>query len=139
MSKIFVLDNSVVMAWCFEDEISKYAESVLGKMPDLQALAPSIWPLELVNVLCAARRKKRLTKTESSRFLHLVKSLPIQVEPLTPEHVFGAIYDLAAGTNLSSYDATYLDLAIREAIPIATLDESLRRAARRHHVPLFKP
>ncbi len=139
MPRKFVLDNSVVMAWCFRDETSPYSEVVLSKMENLQALTPAIWPLELVNVLCVAQRKKRLIKAEAKRFITLVKSLPIRVEHHSPEEVFSSIFDIAVSQKLSSYDASYLELAVRESVPIATLDESLRRAARRCGVPVLKP
>lgn len=139
MSRRFVVDNSVVMAWCFEDEVSGYSNAVLERLADSQALAPAIWPLEVVNVLLVAQRKKRLTRGDAVRFIALLRSLPIIVEAETPGRVMGEIFNLAADANLSSYDASYLDLAMREGLPIATLDDALRKAARRYRVRILKP
>ena len=65
----FVLDTSVAMAWCFEDETNPYADAVLDSLIDNAALAPSIWPLEVGNVLLVAERRKRMSQPDSMRFL----------------------------------------------------------------------
>ena len=80
MAKRFVIDNSVTMAWCFSDEESPYAETVLESLEKSEAVAPSIWPLEMGNVLLVAERKKRLSQAAGIRFLSLIKELPILVE-----------------------------------------------------------
>ena len=132
----FVLDASVAMSWCFEDEAEGYADGILDKLVESEALAPSVWPLEVANVIVVAERRGRLRPTESSRFLHLLRSLPIEVIQEPSEGVTGEILALAREQDLSSYDASYLDLAMREGLPIATLDASLRSAALRCSVPL---
>jgi predicted nucleic acid-binding protein len=134
----FVVDNSVVMAWCFEDEAGGYADTVLDALAQGEALVPGIWPLEVVNVLLVGERKGRLTAADTTRFLHLLDKLPIQVVPEPPGRVTGAVLTLARDQGLSSYDASYLDLAMREGLPLATLDETLRRAAARSAVPLLE-
>ena len=126
-----VIDNSVVMAWCFEDEQSEYADSVLSILETSSGLVPSIWPLEICNVLLAAERNKRLSHKDSIRFLSLVNDLPIQVIPEETDRVTNEIFTLAREQRLSSYDASYLDLAIRNKVPLATQDSRLREAARR--------
>jgi predicted nucleic acid-binding protein len=135
----FVVDNSVVMSWCFHDEMSEYADSVLDRLTDAQALVPGIWPLEVTNVLQMAQRKKRLGRAGSARFLVLLRSLPILVEQELPERVFAEIFSLADDTGLSTYDASYLDLAMREGLPLASLDKNLRKAAKTCRVPIFNP
>lgn len=132
----FVLDTSVTMAWCFDDESNSYADAVLGQLAESTALAPGIWPLEVSNVLVIAERRKRMTKADSVRFQELLQELPIRVEVSTPQRIFGAILDLARAQNLSTYDASYLDLAMRTGLPIATLDDALRPAAKRCGVAL---
>ena len=133
----FVVDNSVVMLWCFKDENSNYADSVLDKLTGATAVVPSIWPLEVVNVVLAAERKKRLSESDSVRFLTLISQLPIIVEDERPEMMMKELLALARANNLSSYDASYLDLAIRAGIPIATLDNKLIEAARRVDVSIL--
>ena len=117
------------MSWCFEDEDNDYANQVLERLVDAEALVPGIWPLEVSNVLLVAERNKRLGEADSARFVSLLSQLPIIVEPESPERVMGEILALARIHNLSAYDASYLDLAMRNGISIATLDTSLRRVA----------
>ncbi len=133
-----VVDNSVVMAWCFQDVGGPYAEDVLDALADYGAMVPAIWPLEVANALTAAERRQRLTAADSTRFLDLLGHLPITIVAETPERVFGAIFSLARETGLSSYNASYLDLAMREGLPLATLDEGLARAAKEQGVLLFQ-
>jgi predicted nucleic acid-binding protein len=139
MSVRFVIDNSVVMGWCFENEGNRYAEAVLESLESGEALVPAIWPLEVGNVLLVAERKKRLSEASVVRFLALLNSLPITVEPETPERMLKEIVSLARAYNLSTYDASYLDLAMRLGLPIATQDASLARAAKKCRVPAFDP
>jgi len=135
----FVIDNSIVMAWCFKDETALYPQKVLEALSHCEAVAPSIWPLEVCNVLAIAERKKRLSKSDSTRFLALLNDLPVFVEQETPERIFSTIFSLARERCISTYDASYLDLSIRLGMPLATQDSGLRSAARKCHVPLFEP
>lgn len=135
----FVLDNSVVMAWCFEDEENPYVDAVLNSMETVEAMVPAIWPLELGNALLMAERKKRLSEASVVRFLSLVGTLPILVEQEAPERMLKEILSLARDCGLSTYDASYLDLAMRLGLPIATQDDSLKKAAQKVRVPFFQP
>jgi predicted nucleic acid-binding protein len=138
MADRLVIDNSVVMAWCFRDVGDGYADAVLDSLVDIEALVPGIWPLELANVLVAAERRGRLKETDSTRFLALLAELPLRVVQESPKRVTGEILALARATGLSSYDASYLDLAMREGEPLATLDQGLRKAAVKVGVELFR-
>lgn len=136
MIEQFVVDNSVVMSWCFKDETNSYADTVLDRLIESAAVVPSIWPLEVVNVLLVAERQKRLSESDSIRFITLLSQLPIVVEYERPE-MMKELLALARSNNLSSYDASYLDLAMRNGFPIATLDNKLIEAARRIEVPIL--
>jgi predicted nucleic acid-binding protein len=129
MGEFFVVDNSVVMSWCFRDEANQYADSVLDKLTEATALVPSIWPLEVINVLLVAERRKRVSEADSVRFTTLLSQLPIAVEHEIPEQMMKELLALARGNGLSSYDASYLYLAMRKGVPIATLDKRLLDAA----------
>lgn len=133
----FVLDTSVTMAWCFEDEANAYADAVLDSLIHVKALAPAVWPLEISNVLAVAERRGRIDKAGSVRFISLLMQLSIMVEVETPQRVFGEILTLAREYHLSSYDASYLDLAMREGIPLATQDRRLQEAAKQTGVTLY--
>ena len=137
MAEQFVVDNSVVMSWCFKDETNSYADIVLNMLTKVSAVVPSIWPLEVVNVLLSAERQKRLSKSDSMRFLTLLSQLPIFVEYERPEKMMKELLALARNSKLSSYDASYLDLAMRKGLPIATLDNKLIEAAARNDVPIL--
>lgn len=133
-----MLDNSVVMAWCFEDESNQYADKVLDSLQDVRAIVPSIWPLEVGNVLVVAERKGRLKRSDCMEFLDLLYQLPIDIEQESPDRLMGEIYLLARDTGLSTYDASYLDLAMRKGLPLATLDQALAQAARDVNIELFQ-
>jgi len=137
LAEQFVVDNSVVMSWCFKDETNSYADIVLNMLTKVSAVVPSIWPLEVVNVLLSAERQKRLSKSDSMRFLTLLSQLPIFVEYERPEKMMKELLALARTSKLSSYDASYLDLAMRKGLPIATLDNKLIEAAARNDVPII--
>jgi len=129
MAKSFVIDNSVVMSWCFKDQANSYADSILKKLTDAVAYVPSVWSLEVVNVLLAAERKKCISEADSVHFISLLSQLPIVVEYESPEKAMKDLLGLARAHSLSSYDASYLDLAMRKGLPLATLDDKLRKAA----------
>lgn len=133
----FVIDNSVVMAWCFADEGGAYAEQVLEKMINNEAVVPAIWPLEVGNVLLVAERRKRINEADSVRFLALLGELRIFVEQETPDRMLKEILALAREYQLSTYDASYLDLAMRKGLPIATLDAAVIRAAQKSKVEIL--
>lgn len=133
----FVLDASVVMAWCFEDEANIYADAVLDRLRENRALVPSIWPLEVANVLVAAERRKRITKAEGVHFIELLRQLPIQVDLSSEQRIFDAVLNLACEHTLSTYDAAYLDLAMQTGHQLATLDSALRQAAARSGLTIF--
>ncbi len=135
--KNFVVDNSVVMSWCFEDEKNQYADNVLDFLTDAVALVPPVWPLEVMNVLLVAERRKRLTEADSVRFIALLSQLPITVEYDSPKNFMKDLLAFARPNNLSSYDASYLDLSMRKGIPIATLDKQLSVAAKKVSVPIL--
>jgi len=136
MTKHFVIDNSVVMSWCFKDETNKYADAILHRLSEATAFVPSIWPLEVVNVLLVAERKRRLSEADSTRFITLLTQLPIVVEVGHSERSMKELLIFARANKLSSYDASYLDLAMKSGYPIATLDIKLIQAARKIDVQI---
>jgi predicted nucleic acid-binding protein len=135
----FVIDNSVVMTWYFENERNDYTEAVLESLLTTEAVVPAIWPLEVGNVLLVAERKKRLSQASIARFLTLLGSLPILVEQETPERMLKEILALAREHGLSTYDASYLDLAMRLNLCLSTQNASLLKAAEKCQVPVYQP
>lgn len=112
-----------------EDEATKVTDAVLERLRDEPAVVPDVWPLEVSNVLLVAERRGRLNEAQATRFLQLLSQLPIDVDP-TPTDAAGLV---AAGRRhtLSSHDASYLLLAEQRGAPLATLDRSLAKAARK--------
>lgn len=135
--KRFVVDNSVVVSWFFKDELNAYTSAIRDGLDATQAITPAIWPLEFANVLLTAERAKRLTEAEVSHILSVSQSLPIAIEREPPERVWAEILQLARAHFLTTYDASYLDLAMRSGLPIATQDKALVKAARRCGVTIF--
>jgi predicted nucleic acid-binding protein len=135
----FVLDNSVVMAWGFDDEADPYADNLLGLIPMARAFVPSLWPLEVANVLLVGERRQRITAADTARFLSLLDTFPITVDDETTAHAWVETLALARAQNLSAYDAAYLELAMRRGLPLATLDAKLKATATAVGVSLYSP
>ncbi|WP_250847075.1 type II toxin-antitoxin system VapC family toxin [Aquisphaera insulae] len=134
---VFVLDGSVTLVWGFSDEDDDYAAEILDKMPDLQAYVPGLWPLEVANALLVGERRGRTTAANTAHFLTLLGTFPIVVDDQTVARAWVETTHLARTHNLSAYDASYLELAIRLGLPLATLDSKLRDAAMAVGVSLF--
>ena len=138
MSTRFVVDNSIVMTWCFQDEMVPYAEAVLDSLAEAVAVVPAIWPLEVINVLLVAERNGRLHEADSVRFVSLIGQLPIMVDRSWPERLMRDLLAIGRIHNLSSYETAYLELAMRQGLPIATLDKRFHQAARRIDLPILE-
>jgi predicted nucleic acid-binding protein len=134
---MLVLDNSVAMAWCFDDESSPYAERALDAVVRDTAIVPAVWPLEVANGLRSGVRRQRISPDRARSLAVELRALRVQVEPADLDRDLGAVLDLALANGLTSYDAAYLELALRTALPLATQDEALRGAASRLGVSLF--
>lgn len=136
----FVLDNSVAMRWLLASNRpadQRYAESVLKSLSNTEAIVPNLWHLEAANVLLGAINRKEIEVSELERFTVQLENLPISVDTLTAHQVFGHTISLAKAYRLSSYDAAYLELALRVGLPLATLDKDLLRAAKRSDVEIY--
>ncbi|MDP2949778.1 MAG: type II toxin-antitoxin system VapC family toxin [Chloroflexota bacterium] len=132
----FVLDASLALAWHFEDEVSEYADRVLDRVGEDRALVPSVWELEIANALAVAERRGRLSPAGVARAVELFLELAISIHEVALESALGPVLDLARTQGMTAYDAAYLELAMREGLPLATEDEALRAAALRVGVPL---
>lgn len=130
----FVLDASITMAWCFEDEISDGSEAILDRLARDRAVVPDIWRLEVCNVLLVAERRGRITEFQAGHFLALLDKLPIDI--VDGPHDVAALIAAGRRHQLSAYDAAYLVLAVSRGVGLATEDDALRRATLKAGIPV---
>jgi predicted nucleic acid-binding protein len=133
-----VIDASVALAWCFPDEASDYADSVLLALENETAIVPAIWAVELANALLVGERRKRIHQPEVRRFVELVMGLSVVQDGQASANTVSNIVPLGREYNLSAYDAAYLDVAVRHEIPLATLDHALRKACTTAGIKIFR-
>ena len=133
----FVLDCSVTMAWCFSDERTDETEALLERLVKEGAHAPTLWPLEVTNVLLGAARKLRITALAAAEVAMRISHLPVALDGDGTAQIWGETWSIANRYGLTSYDASYLELAARKRLPIATLDKALRIAAIAHGVTVL--
>jgi predicted nucleic acid-binding protein len=132
-----VLDCSATLAWVFPDETSKAIQSVFERVVEQGALVPDLWRIEVANSLTMAFRSGRMTEEERTTSLLDLADLQIVADDETGTRVWSDTISLADRYRLTVYDATYLELALRLSLPLATLDSELRKAARSARVLLL--
>jgi predicted nucleic acid-binding protein len=126
----FVIDASMAMAWCFQDEATPSTKRLLERMGNETAAVPAWWYLEITNVLALAERRKRITPAKVAQFIALVESFDLEVDDQAPSRAFAHLLPLCRNHELTSYDAVYLDLVLRLQLPLASVDDDLRAAAK---------
>jgi predicted nucleic acid-binding protein len=127
----FVVDASVAMSWCFTDEATAVGVNLLDRLGKESAAVPAWWFLEIGNTLAIALRKNRINDAQMSQFVTLIESFNLELDFEAPSRVFTHILPICRQHLLTSYDAVYLELAIRRELPLATLDLALARAAKK--------
>jgi predicted nucleic acid-binding protein len=129
-----VLDASMAASWCFPDERTDLTQRLLNDLAGPEAAAaPRMWAYEIRNVVLRGVRQERLGHKDADAFLESLTGLRIRL--LDPP--YEAVFRTGVQFDLSFYDAAYLELAVREHLPLATLDKSLRRAARAANVRVY--
>ncbi len=134
----FVVDSSVALAWCFEDEQTRPVMDLLDRVAESGAIAPSLWPLEALNGLLMAERRRRLDAKRRQRLAGFLRGLPITLDAETADQAWTATARLAERHRLTLYDAAYLELAQRRKLPLATLDGDLIKAGKALGMTLLK-
>jgi predicted nucleic acid-binding protein len=137
MIATFIIDCSIAMAWCFEDEATPKSAKILDRLEDESALVPPLWYLEVVNVLAMAEKRKRISTEKSDEFLSMLQKLDIEIDDAPADRAFTHLLPLCRSHRLTSYDSVYLDLALRNKLPLASLDDDLRRSAKSLGVQLL--
>jgi len=131
----FVVDASVCACWALDDEHHPAADAALAQAQADEIVVPSLWWFEIRNMMLSAERRKRSTVASTNAFLGALRKLRIAIDRDPNELV---IFRLARTHRLTVYDAAYLELAMREALPLATLDRALVAAAQAERVPLVQ-
>jgi predicted nucleic acid-binding protein len=129
-----VIDSSAALSWCFEDEASPRSDALFEQVRDQGAVVPGLWHLEVANVLLQAEKRGRITAADVTVRLELIAELPIVTDNETTARAWREILALARAEGLTTYDATYLELAIRRGLPLVSRDEALITAAKRSGV-----
>jgi predicted nucleic acid-binding protein len=125
----FVLDASLALAWVLPDEKRAATDALLWQAAERGAVVPAIWHVEIAHTLNAAVRAERISADDRARCLADLADLPVRVDAETSARAWREILDVADGTQLAVYDATYVEAAQRLRLPLATLDRQMRRAA----------
>lgn len=133
----FVLDTSVAVSWFFADEENEVGEAILDRLHKDDAVAPALWPLEVANALLVGERRRRSLRGEMAEIAAMLGALSVVLDEPSTSRTFGPILEIAREHGLSVYDASYLELAIRRALPLATFDRRLRDAATNTGVELI--
>lgn len=137
MSEI-AIDASLALQWFLEDELDRgYSLVVLERLSTDTASVPPIWFYEVGNGLTTACRRNRISYEQAVEYLARVRRLPVLSDDTGSDRIL-MLPDLARNYDLTTYDAAYLELAIRRNIPLATTDRALRRAAAKANVPLVE-
>jgi predicted nucleic acid-binding protein len=125
----FVQDASLALQWFLEDEADrKYSLNVLSSLSEKRAIVPMLWFYEVGNGLLMAHRRKRISFDQITGFLSRLKALPIDTAQQSPSEILD-LPSLAQEHALTIYDATYLALAMKYNLTLATTDNAIRRAA----------
>lgn len=132
-----VLDSSATLAWIYADETTQSIRDVFDAVSENGAWVPALWRLEVANILEMSTRRGRHDAAFRDATLADLSLLPIRLDPETNEHTWDTTLRLASRHKLTLYDAAYLELAQRRSLPLATLDQDLRGAARLERVPVL--
>lgn len=135
----FVLDNSVAMRWCFQNAAHAYADAILQQLASGEAVVPVLWLYEVSAVLAKAQKDGILTAAAADAFMATLGTLKIAVDGDSPNHILTDVHRLAVTYRLTSYDAAYLELALRRGLPMATLDNELKAACNLAGVGILQP
>ncbi len=125
-----IIDASLTMTWYFEDEATQATDDLLDRVAREGAIVPLLWRLEVANVFQSSLRRKRIDAAYRDASIADLGKLPITLDPDGDAHIWTDVLALSDRFGLTIYDACYLELAQRRALPLATLDTDLRAAGR---------
>jgi len=123
----FVVDNSVVVAWLYAGQATAYTERLLESSGANTLHTCFIWPAEFANVATVMVKRGILTDALGTQMVQMADTLNLAVDPQACD--LGALYQISRRYGLSAYDASYLELAMRMNLPLATRDVALMNAS----------
>jgi predicted nucleic acid-binding protein len=133
----YVLDASITLSWCFSDEATPETITLLEQLESETAFVPERWSLEVGNILISAERRKRISYANITEFISLLQNLNIKTDYETSSRGFREIISLSHSEKLTTYDAAYLELAMRLGLPLATKDVQLAKVAKKMGIKLM--
>lgn len=133
----YVIDCSIAISALFEDESEAIADRLVSDFSRFDAVAPSIWPLEVTNAFLMAVRRGRVPTAKMQEYIAEVEAYPIRILPVPMLSELRSVYNLASDFGLSAYDASYIHTARKLDLGIATLDDKLRNVATHLRIPVF--
>ena len=139
MKGSFVADASVAIAWVHPAQATPETDAMLDRLAEGDALVvPALWPLEVANALTVLRRRRKLTLDEARTAIEIIRELPAVIDHEAAAMAFTRLVDLATQHELTIYDATYIELATRRQLPLASNDARMKQAAIRSGVGLWQ-
>lgn len=139
MTRSFVADASVAIAWVHPAQATAETDAMLDRLAAGDSLVvPALWPLEVANVLTVLRRRRKLTSDEARTAIEIIRELPAVIDHEAAAIAFTRLVDLASEHDLTIYDATYIELAKRRQLPLATNDTRMKQAAIQAGVDLWR-
>jgi predicted nucleic acid-binding protein len=126
----FVVDASVAVAWCIDDEATPFTRNLLGRAVDNGIVVPSLWFLEMANVLRIAEKKSRVARETTDERLFNLAELIVAIDDIGPDRNWLQVLKLSRQHDLTSYDACYIAVALQHALPLASLDRAMIKAAK---------
>jgi predicted nucleic acid-binding protein len=135
----FVLDSSMTMAWLFRDESSTYTYSIRRSLNSYKAVVTMVWPYEVANVMYIGWKRQRCNSSDIATWFRILSTFPIEVQPIQVNSLMSELVNMAVRHQLTVYDASYLELAWRTGLPIASLDSRINEEAVKLGIDRFDP
>jgi predicted nucleic acid-binding protein len=130
VKRSFVADASVAIAWVHPAQATAETDAMLARLAAGDSLVvPALWPLEVANALTILRRRRKLTPDEARTAIEIIRDLPTVIDHEAAAIAFSRLVPLASEHELTVYDATYIELALRRQLPLASNDAAMKKAA----------
>ena len=130
MRTTFVIDASVIISWRDPREQNGYGQRILRCLSKESAIAPVICCLEINNVLRLFEKRELISHDTVLETIDFIAALPIRLDDAPIDFRIPRVMELACKYDLTIYDSSYMELAVRLGLPLATMDNKLIEAAK---------